>query len=142
MFLFQTYYYFKSAYSHTFWVVPSCHLFRRQHLEWSSFLRVQCFFKTSFCSHAFFQRYLVNSPHQLHPFTLWKTIILLLKKAVAVMRSFKFIMFFQKGNCSKEISWLPTLLPAVVSPWPQIFIYWKISLLFDDIIYSHPFFLW
>ena len=87
------------------------------------FLRVLCFFSRSTCSHPFFHRYWVNLQVQLQPSIRWITLFYY-KRAIAATHSFKFTVFLQNRNRSKEV-----LILIMIPPWFQAYVYWKKSVM-------------
>ena len=91
------------------------------------FSRVLPFFETStFCKGI----ELIRNSNCSHPFDEQQN-----KRANATTHSFKFTVFLQNRNCSKEISQLLIMIPPGFR-----YVHTERSLLFDDVTCGHPFF--
>ena len=104
------------------WVVPS--LFQEVTCSDLVFSRVLCFFEQALAVIPFFKGIeLISNSSCSDPFDEWP--IFYNKKTIAATHSFKFTVFLQNRNCSKEISQILIMIPL----WFQACIYWKKSVL-------------
>ena len=95
------------------------HHFLGGHLQWSSIFNGTVFFKQTLAVIPFFigieliRKSSCNHPFDDVPFFYYK-------RTIAATHSFKFTVFLQNRNCSKEI-----LTIIIIPPWFQACIYWK-----------------
>ena len=101
IFLFKADFYFKVALAAIH--LSSTIIILGSHLQWSSiFKSTVFFFLTNTCIHPVFQKYWVSSQVQLQQYIRW-IIFFYYKRVIAATYSFKFTVFLQNRNCSKEI---------------------------------------
>ena len=131
--LFKADFYFKGA-------LATLHLsrtiiFSGGHLQWSNIFNSTVSFKQALVAIPFFIGIeLIHKSSCSHPFD--ELPFFYYKRVIAATHSFKFTVFSQDRNFSKGI-----LTIILIPPWFQVCIIEK-RLLYADIIYRHPFFLW
>ena len=85
------------------------------HFQWSSIFKVLCLLVVIpfFIGIELIHKLSCSHPFDELPFFYYK-------KVITATHSFKFTVFLQNKNCSKEI-----LIIIIISPWFQACIYWK-----------------